>query len=193
MTAIAGLVHGDEIYIGGDSLSIDLGTLDCVISSGSKVFVKSTGVIPNILFGISGSARMGQVLQYCFDVSDLDVESCDDLTQYMVVSFVPLVKKTFTENGFGRISPIEEDGDMGGLFLVGIKSSHGSYLFRIDDDYQVERNLCGYDAVGSASGIVLGSLYSSKNKHPKERIEMALLAAQEFNAAVSGPFVIKKI
>ena len=80
----------------------------------------------------------------------------------------------------------KEESEQGGVFLVGYKGK----LFRVDSDYQVGMSMDGFDAVGCGEDIAKGSMFSTKGKHPRKRVLMALQAAERFSAGVRGPFKI---
>lgn len=179
MTVIAGLVHKDSVYIGGDSagtagLSID-------IREDEKVFINGSFII-----GITTSFRMGNLLRYKF-APPKQKDKMDDM-EYMATDFIDAVIKCFETNKYKKND--EHGQQIGGSFLVGFNKK----LYQIHDDFQVGLSRCKYAAVGCGADLALGSLHSSsKGKlKPKNRIKLALEAASAHSAGVAPPFVILK-
>ncbi len=177
MTCIVGLVDKGNIYMGGDSAGV--GGLSISIRSDEKVFVNGP-----FIMGFTTSFRMGQILRYKF-VAPKQTTDEDDMA-YMVTTFIDAVRKCFGENGFGKTP--EKDHNKGGNFLVGYNGT----LYSIHDDFQVGKVALQYDACGCGEDIALGSLYSTADKKPEERVKLALEAASKFSAGVAPPFVLLK-
>ncbi len=179
MTAIVGLIDDGKIYMGADSAGVN-GWLQHTSRADQKVFERK-----KFLFGFTSSFRMGQLLQYKMGIPLHDPEK--EVFAYMVEDFVEAVRSCLKTGGYARKDNEEESG---GTFLVGYRSR----LFRIDGDYQVGESIIGYDACGCGEQPALGSLHSTagiESLKPKQRIQMALEAAQEFSAGVREPFHIK--
>src|SRR5208283_2183958 len=104
MTAIAGLVDGNDVYISGDSLGVSPATLRKTVRQDPKIMV----VGPFIIGGTT-SFRMIELLQFKFAPPEQTIAQSD--YQYMVTSFIDTVRKCFSDNGFG-------DEHTGGAFLV---------------------------------------------------------------------------
>lgn len=174
MTAVVAIVQDSKIYFGADSAGSDGNSLQS--RSDAKVFVNG-----ECGFGFTSSFRMGQLLQYVFSPPQR-VEDCTAM-KYMVWQFIPAVKSVLKSNGFeASVDGVES----GGTFLVGY---HGE-LFEIASDYQVGQRLEAYAAIGSGRDIALGNLHATEqfDLTPKQRIDMALTAASEFNCHVRPPF-----
>lgn len=172
MTCIVGLKHKNTIYMGGDSAGV--GGLSLIIRADEKVFN-----VGQFLIGYTSSFRMGQLLRYKLNVPKQSANKTD--MEYLVTDFIDSIRALFKDNGFGC-----KDGQSGGTFLLGYKNN----LYQIQNDYQVIKSLFDFDAVGCGDDIALGSMYSTQNKKPKERIRMALEASSKFNAGVHAPFLI---
>ena len=167
MTCIVSVVKDGVVYIGGDSAGVS--GLSITIRADEKVFHNNQFII-----GFTSSFRMGQLLRYKFVPPKQKLKQSD--MEYMVTDFVDSLRKTFKDNGFGN-------------FLIGYKSK----LYNLQSDFQVGVPSLEYDSVGCGANIALGSLYSSKDKDPIERINLALEAAATFNAGVVAPFHIVKL
>ncbi len=174
MTCIAGIVKDGVVWIGGDSCGSN--TRLNTIRRDGKVF--ETG---EFIIGYTSSYRMGQLLQYSFHVPKQRLEESD--YQYMTTRFIDSVRDCFKAGGYMRVNNSEESG---GKFLVGYRGN----LYEVDSDYQVGIPDCGYSAVGSGDEVALGSLYSSdgEGRSPRERIILALEAAEYLTPYVKAPF-----
>ena len=83
----------------------------------------------------------------------------------------------------------DEGSDRGGVFLVGYRGN----VYEIQSDFQVGVPADSFMACGCGIDLCLGSLYSTTDLPPRERIKKALEAAERFNGAVRKPFVIKSL
>jgi len=177
MTAIVGLAENGKVWMGGDAAGV--GGLQLDLRSDAKVFVNG-----EFIFGYTTSFRMGQLLEHDFH-PPTPLEGEVGMT-YMVRRFIPAVKACFKA---GEFSTTENGQAFGGRFLVGYRG----VLYLIQSDFQVAKVIQNYAACGCGDELALGSLFStSKTKmKPKERLLLALEAAQQFSAGVRGPFTIK--
>ena len=106
----------------------------------------------------------------------------------MSTLFIDAIRKCLKDGGYATT---DNNAEVGGTFLVAFEGR----LFVVYSDYQVAENVSGYDAVGCGSDIAMGSLHTSHNHttlYPKQRLEAALQAAEEFSAGVRGPFIYKE-
>lgn len=174
MTCIVGLVHKEKVYIGGDSAGV--GGYSLSNRADEKIFHNK-----DFIMGFTTSFRMGQLLRFKFIPPYHKPEK--STYEYMVVDFVEEVRQCLKDGGYASNDKGEE---IGGTFLVGYKGE----LFTIEADYQVGRQIEGYDAVGCGSEIAKGSLYSTSVLDPEERVKQALQASENFSAGVRGPFHI---
>lgn len=182
MTCIVGLVDNGKVFIGGDSAGSNNWQL--TIRKDAKVFRNG-----DFLIGAGTSFRMIQLLRYAFTppVYEKPIEDNPDyLACYMATSFVDGIRECLKSGGFAKK---ETEQESGGCFLVGFQGK----LFCIQDDYQVEETLCGYNAIGDGDDIARGSLYATQGLQPNERVLMALQAAQYHCTSVSAPFTIESI
>ena len=174
MTCIVGLKHGGKVYIGGDSAGV--GNYDLTLRADKKVFRNGPYVI-----GFTSSFRMGQLLAY--KLSPPEPKRDQDLMGFMVVDFIDAVRDCLKYSGFARVKENEEEG---GNFLVG----YGDRLFNIGTDFQVGESIAGYDAAGCGESFALGSLHATKKMKPRDRVILALEAAEALSAGVRGPFTV---
>lgn len=176
MTAIAGFASDGKVWIGGDSAGV--GGLTLTVRADEKVFENR-----GFLFGFTTSFRMGQLLRYSF--TPPAKKEGQDLMAYMVMDFVDAIRTTLKTGGFATV---KDGADHGGTFLVG----HAGRLFYIDSDFQVGETLDGIETCGAAQDVAKGALWAASGS-PEERVRAALTAAERYNAAVRGPFVIKSL
>lgn len=182
MTCIAAVKHDNRIFIGGDSAGVAGYSLS--IRSDTKVFSKLDADKNTWVFGFTSSFRMGQLLHYNLSLPPV-TQDTNDLHKFMVTKFVPALQGCLSSGGYqendkGKLS--------GGTFIVGVRSE----LFIIEGDYQVALPENPYAAVGSGAQAALGSLFTTQQqKHkPKQRILLALSAAEHCNAGVHAPFSV---
>lgn len=182
MTCIVGLVKDNAVYIGGDSAGSN--NWQITIRKDAKVFRNG-----DFLIGAGTSFRMIQLLRYAFvpPVYEKPIEdNTDYLSCYMATSFIDGIRECLKNGGWSKK---ESEQESGGSFLVGFQGK----LFCIHDDYQVEETLCGYNAIGDGDDIALGSLYTTGELMPHNRVDLALQAAEYHCSSVRAPFIIESI
>jgi ATP-dependent protease HslVU (ClpYQ) peptidase subunit len=174
MTCIVSVIDDGDVYMGGDSAGAAGWSI--MTRADAKVFRNG-----EFLMGFTDSFRMGQILRYAFAPPHLCPDA--DLHRYMVVDFVNAVRESLKQGGWARK---DSEQEAGGTFLVGVRGR----LFCVCSDYQVGENAHGFDAVGCGHDLAKGVLYASGGQPPRERIRVALEAAEQFSNGVRGPFVI---
>jgi hypothetical protein len=179
MTAIAAIIDGDKIWMGGDSAGVCTSSLSLVVRKDPKVFVKG-----KFIMGFTSSFRMGNLLQYSFKIPEHPLTMTDEA--YMNTVFVDAVRSCFKKGGY---SSTDSGQETGGQFIVG----HNKKIYIIGSDFQVGIPVDNYSACGCGSDLCLGSLYSTIGMPPNKRIRMALQAAERFSGGVRRPFTIKSI
>jgi len=179
MTAIAGLIDGDKVWIGGDSAGVG-GCYSLSVRKDPKVFK-----VGEFLFGYTSSFRMGQILRFFLTPPPVP-ENVDEFA-YMVQYFIPAVRKVLKDNGYLKIELNEETA---GTFLVGWRAR----LFSVQSDLQVAESSMPYMACGCGDDLILGALFAmSKSKEkltPEQKIRRALSASESFSAGVRSPFKV---
>lgn len=163
--------------MGADSAGVS--GFELQVRADRKVFQKG-----EFIFGFTSSFRMGQLLQY-----ELKIPDClpnEDIHKYMVVKVVKAVRSCLVKGGYAKK---KDEAESGGCFLVGYRGC----LFCIESDYQVGETVHKYAAVGCGAELALGALYAtvSFKISARQRVRLALQAAQEFNASVREPFHIE--
>jgi hypothetical protein len=187
MTAIAALIDKDgRVWMGGDSVGVEMGGGSLEQRLDPKVFVKTQGR-KKFLIGFTTSFRMGQLLHYSFEIPPKPRGM--DLLEYMSTRFVNAARECLKQGGFSRI---DGNSEQGGSFIVGTEGR----LFVIESDFQVGEPMASFAAVGGGSDLCKGSLHTTEeygaqlDLNPSHRITMALKAAERFNCGVGGPFKI---
>jgi hypothetical protein len=174
LTVIVGLIIGDHVMIGGDSMALDLHTFEALLRAGDeKVFRKGP-----YLMGATGSFKIVQLLNYHLQLED---PPQTNIYPWIATYFIPTVQATFAKCRYSA--------GPGESFLVGF----GCHLFRIRlEDYQFVASSDGYDAIGSGGPCALGSLHATAQLGvgPAERMWLALTAAVHHNRGVVPPFYI---
>lgn len=177
MTAIVAVIEDGKVNVGGDSIGVNVESLSVNVRKDEKVFING-----NFVVGFAGSYRMGSILRYSFKPPAQPQGMADDV--FMNTVFVDSIREALKVGGYA----INQGGrESAGKFLVGYKGK----IYIIDSDYQVGIPVDPFAAIGSGADLCLGSLCSTKGKTPKERINMALGAAERYNAGVRKPFNIK--
>lgn len=181
MTCIVGLEQDGIVYIGGDSAGIDSWNLAICGRADEKVFITDSG---EFIMGFSGSFRVGQLLRYALETPEQSQKK-DDMA-YMVTDFVDAVRNMQREKGVLKKDNELEEHE--GAFLVGYKGK----LYVVESDFQVGKPIENFTSIGCGSQVALGSMFATRNSNisPQNRIELALMAAEQYSAGVRGPFLI---
>lgn len=173
MTAVAGLVHNGRAHLGADSAGVSGWMM--TVRADEKVFASGPYAM-----GFTDSFRMGQLLRYRLEPPK--PAPAQDLHRFMATDFVDAVRECLKAGGYATK---DSEREAGGTFLVGVRGR----LFTICGDYQVAESADGFAAVGCGREICLGALHATReNILPRQRLRIALEAAERFNAGVRGPF-----
>jgi hypothetical protein len=176
MTMACGVVEAGHIVIGGDSaLSTDGG--DQTIGQ-PKVFEHA-----GMLFGCAGELRVAQLLKHVFDVPAIGEEQ--DPEQYIVRDFARQFRSLLSAEADGLVKSVDEDDEPWHL-LIGV----GGRLFTLCSHFTVRESATGYAAIGSGTPFALGSFASTEGRPSRERVQLALAAAERHVTTVMGPFTI---
>lgn len=179
MTCIAAYkdINGD-IYIGGDSI----GVLDYTYLTVKepKIFRRK-----NMVFGFTSSFRMGQILQYDFEIPPhhLDMKT----NEYLINVFIPKLINKFEESKFSKI---EDNQTIGGQFLIG----YDKKIFLISPDFSVLEIQTNYNACGCGEDFAKAAFWMMEKKKikPNDKVITALECAAE-HSLVKPPFHILKL
>lgn len=173
MTCIVGVKSDKGCVFGGDSITVS----ETVIrkTSGPKVFKKGT-----ILFGNCGSVILGNSL-FDLEIKEKVKPNINSVYESIVIPFKTLLKK----RGLLEVH-LEMERLNDSAFLVGIEDR----IFSIYPDTQVDEYQEPYAALGCGEEFALGSLHSSYNESPENRVKMALEASAYHCTKVCEPFNI---
>ena len=183
MTCIAAVVGPrGKIVMGGDSASTD-SNWQQLSAAEDKLFR-----LGEFIIGTSGSWRGAQLARYAFIPPKRLTRTPID--QYMATSFIDGLRKAWKEGGHlfkskSEDEPAEET--VGTTMLIGYRGM----LWIAESDLQVIRMRDDYAAIGSGADVALGALWATQQEGAtKVRILTALKAAERYNAAVRGPFLV---
>lgn len=176
MTVIVGLEYDEGVLIAADTQGSN-GHIG-LERDDTKTFTAH-----GISYGFTSSYRMGQILKYHTE-EVLSPLRETDLFGYVVSCLVPMYRRVLGEHGFKKNNSGEETG---GTFLIGIDGK----LFSIEDDFQVEHTVSGYNAVGCGYQLALGSMHSTENlMSPHDRVTFAVQAAIKFSTGCGGSITV---
>jgi ATP-dependent protease HslVU (ClpYQ) peptidase subunit len=172
VTCIVGIAKSGVVYLGGDSAS-STPDGESFLPKRPKVFLRGEMAI-----GVSGNGRVNNLLRYKLTIPPLTTDS----ERYLIVDFVEALKSLLKEEG-RKDDELMEDS----FLLVGLRGR----LFTIDNTFQVSEMTDDYEAIGSGAQIARGSLYTTGalGLQPRQRLRIALEAAQFHNAFVREPFI----
>lgn len=176
MTAVAGLVHDGEVWIGADSAGVSGQSL--AIRADRKAFRNGPYVL-----GFTTSFRMGQLLRYKLDPPL--PEPGADLEAFMCTTFADSVRECLKAGGWAEK---DKERESGGNFLVGVNGR----LFEVYSDYQMAEREDPFAATGCGEDFLLGSLHTTERLGwpPEKRLLAALETAERYSTGVQGPFRI---
>jgi len=174
MTCIVGLVDNGDVWMGADSAAAR--DWELRHRSDPKVFRNGP-----FLLGFTTSFRMGQLLRFAFKPPAPPRRG--NLDRFLATTWIDAVRKCLTSGGFAKKKDAVESG---GEFLVGVSG----HLFIVYCDYQIGESRDRMDAVGCGSDLALGALFATAGMRPRQRIRIALEAAEHFSSGVIRPFKI---
>lgn len=175
MTCVCAVADGVTVVMGGDSAATNEDG-DRTLRS-AKVFERRA-----MLFGVSGELRIGQLLRHVYDVATPDRDQ--DL-EHFIVQDLCCGLRTFLHEHAEELLPSPDGEEMWSLLVA----TRGR-IFRICSHLSASESTTGYDAIGSATPHALGSLASTEGRSAKERVEIALHAAERHHGGVAAPFTI---
>ncbi len=175
MSCVVGITDGEQVWLGADSAGV--AGYQLRVRRDRKIFRRD-----GFLFGFAGSFRMGQLLKYNLELparpSDTDIET------YLHTDLIDAIRIAFFQGGFTQSAMGQELAD--GFFLMG----YDGKLYCVQCDFQIEETDDSFMAIGCGSEAALGSLYTTQERDPEERIRLALEAAERFSAGVRRPFYL---
>jgi ATP-dependent protease HslVU (ClpYQ) peptidase subunit len=172
VTCIVAVEHDGVVYMGSDRAGSDgwgIGTV-----AAAKTFRNGP-----LLIGYTTSFRMGQLLQYAL-VPPTDTLTWD-VDRWVATDLMAAIREAYDAHGWDET---ESNKHVGGNFLLAVAGR----AYEIQSNYSFIRKVTGEYAVGSGEMFALGSLHSTRDLDPLDRVRLALEAAAEMSPSVAGPF-----
>lgn len=174
MTALAAIRTESTIVMASDSAAT--AGLQLLVRFDPKIFRSGP-----FLIGGTASYRALQLLRFDNALAQMEPTE-NEATEFMVRSFVPRLRTILKEGGHIHV---ENGCERSEAILLAAFRSH---LFRIDTDFQVAESADSFIACGCGEEIMLGSLFSTSGD-PRQRLEIALSAAERYSAGVRRPWL----
>lgn len=189
MSCVVGYIDKNRnIHMGCDSASINMETLGIRSRRDPKIFEKD-----NMIFGYVGSYRVGQVVRYSLKIPPVPEDITDDY-DYLCSIFIPYLINCLKENDCFQYKN-EGEFTFEGELMIGYNEN----IYIIGSDLQVVLEEGDYCCIGSGEEYAMGAFFvineiekdfGSTIMEPELRIELALKASAEYNAAVRAPFIV---
>jgi ATP-dependent protease HslVU (ClpYQ) peptidase subunit len=177
VTCIVGVIDGGKAWVGGDSALSCVETHELIACVNQKVFR-----VGDFLIGVSGSARVGDVLRYRL-VPPKPPRRMDP-ARYMRTDFMDAVRETLRKNGTMALLHAVESCEA--TILIGYRGR----LFIIESDLHIHEAIDDYAAVGSGGSVANGALSVSRGVPARKRILAALAASERYTTSVRRPFIV---
>ena len=186
MSCIVAVTDGKKIWMGADSAGTSPNTLDQVSCKTPKIYKEGDFII-----GTVGCLRGMQLMQNYLDMEERGeaIAAVPEATPFEIVSgLVEDMRQLFSHYGYTQMDSGKETG---GNFLIGYRGS----IFLVQPEYDIIEPGFPYYSVGNGDSAAFGVLYATRERRvsPKDRVIMALEAAEMFNAAVRRPWVIESV
>jgi hypothetical protein len=166
VTCIVGLVEDNTIYMGGDRSASD--DISIVSMKTPKVYIRDEWI-----YGYAGTIGIGQLINY------IDLPSPEgDIEKLIRLDICQSLKSAI--DSYARDVENDETG-----FLIGAKGR--LFEFNVSDWGVLEID---QTSIGSGSQIAFGSLYTSIDNNPIDRIGLAIGSAITYSPSCQGPIDI---
>lgn len=177
MTVIVGMEDGEGGFImGADSFLGNHHTQQ-------RVGEQKLAWVDDVLFGFSGSVRMGQLVRYRLEIPDHPSDMSSD--EWVATKLSDALKDCFEGHDFAK----KKDGrSQGGFFLVGYRGG----IYEAQPDYDLSRLREGYTATGAGWAVALGALRATPEEDPLARVYLALEAACHHSPWCEPPLQIEE-
>lgn len=179
LTCIVGIVKDGKVWMGGDRF-VSSGEMKFI--GGPKIYYLEWNGRREYLVGDAGGHRAGNLIQ----TADIQGEELGDPYLNVVEVLLPAIRKTLI-NG-GAMGKFDDGTDEGNAMLIG----HRGRLFRVCSAFGAVEPSEGYSAVGSACEVAIGAFSAMGQMgttwHPRNKLAVALDAAEKHNRNVSKPF-----
>lgn len=173
MTVIVGFLSDKKMYIGGDRFGSN-GHNGKVVNR-PKVFKKGS-----MLLGYTGSFRFGQIVEKHFDLPE---DTRKDPYDYMILDFVPAIRKVLEDNKYVKV-----DEQYGAEPMI---CCYRGLIYKFQSGWSV-LEYTDYKAVGSGAESAEGAMSAiiDLDLKPKDKVYRALRSASDNIVSVSDPFDI---
>ena len=180
MTCLIGVVEGNTMYLGADSIGANDDYQ--LIRRDSKIFRKR-----DMLIACTHSFRFRDIIRYDFELpkhpEGMSVE------KYMVTIFIEGLRKKLKDCGHIKIG----DGDNSGC---GLLIAYRGKILKIENDFQLGQANTDYDSHGSGMYHAMSSMFTTSgyNIKPEERMRLAFESCRRYvQGSCAPPYKIKKI
>lgn len=174
MTCIVGVETDSRAVLAGDSASV--GNYHTRKIQNSKVFKYEDSPLA---IGYTTSFRMGQILEYHLDPSEVGGEE----RRFVIESLIPNIREVLKDKGFSEVVNNKEEG---GMFLLAVRDK----IFKVQKDFSVISHSQPYSVVGVGSREAYGAMVAMDENDPVKIAKRAITAASEFNTGVELPSTI---
>lgn len=174
MTCIIAIEDKDICWMGADTFSGGDDWADLMVGSKIQSFANGSA-----LLSCAGTIALPQWLS----TQDVPGPKRKESVQEWLIRTCQKLRVNAVADGI-NVDPKSEDSS------VILLACRGEAWF-VQSDFTIHRSRYGYAAFGSSMGYALGSLASTEHLPPRERIEMAMRAAERHCPTVRGPFDIQ--
>lgn len=183
MSCAVGIQIKDRTYIGVDSCASD--EEEITIREDEKIFKVGKG---RMLIAGVGGIRTFQIIRFSFKPP---IQKDKDDFQYLCKDFAYELKECLREN---NELTNEEDTNLETM-ACNLLIAYKGKLYMVGEDFQIEKTMSHFNAIGSGASYSLGSLYTTEKSRlsPKQRILLALKSSAKFANTVEPPFKILSI
>jgi ATP-dependent protease HslVU (ClpYQ) peptidase subunit len=187
MTVIAAIKVDNKVYMGCDSMFLDVGSLQVTKRTQSKLIIKDEMVIGLTTNG----CRIFQTIQYKLKVPSTSKVETKDLLEYFIKKFCSSLYKLLHAENMLLEDPDAKSGEPSlspASCLIGIRGK----LFHIGEDFDVAELDMPFFAVGGGGEYAIGALEASTalatDFKPDDHILHALKTSEKYTAGVKRPY-----
>ena len=187
MTVIAAIKENGKVYMGCDSIFMDLESYQTIKRTDSKLIQ-----LDEIIIGITATngCRVFQIMKYLLKLPPTRKIKNDDLITYMTTTFRARVKKLLIAEDILLVDEDRKSNEpciMPSEFLVAIRDR----IFQVGQDFDIAEIDMPFSTIGSGGEYALGALetMSQFTTLPAEdKLLFAMKTSEKFTASVKGPF-----
>ncbi len=182
MTAIVGLVSDGRVWLGCDSATVD-DEMGLAIRNRSWCKILTPGPEKGCLLGVAGSTGVERVLRTRLQLPSPN--AVDQASSFLSDVVLPELDEALVDENVFKLD------EHRWTLLLGFRGR----LFKIYSDLGVEESVQPFNAAGSATDVLLGSMYTSsvyvtEHRDPVTRLRLALRAAHYARGDVRPPFYV---